>query len=97
MIFAGRTALSGAESPERILYAIDQGAGADWPRLIELERTSDPVRLSVLRSVLTDAEIDHYVFDAGAGNLRQGAIPLRLMVRDDDRELAQRAIAHAGL
>jgi predicted DsbA family dithiol-disulfide isomerase len=24
MIFAGRTALSGAESPERILYAIDK-------------------------------------------------------------------------
>ena len=65
--------------------------------MIELERTSDPVRLSVLRSVLTDAEIDHYVFDVGAGNLWQGAIPLRLMVREQDLELAQRAIAQAGL
>jgi hypothetical protein len=65
--------------------------------MIEIERTSDPVRLSVLRSVLTDAEIDHYVFDAGAGNLWQGAIPLRLMVREEDVELARRAIAEAGL
>jgi hypothetical protein len=64
--------------------------------MIELERTSDPVRLSVLRSILTDAEIDHYVFDAGAGSLLQGAIPLRLMVREEDLELARRAIAEAG-
>jgi hypothetical protein len=51
----------------------------------------------VLRSVLTDAEIDHQVFDEGAGNLWQGAIPLRLMVREEDLELARRAIAEAGL
>ena len=65
--------------------------------MIEIERTMDPVRLSVLRSVLTDADIDHFVFDSGAGNLWQGAIPLRFMVREDDLELAQRAIAEAGL
>jgi hypothetical protein len=65
--------------------------------VIEIERTSDPVRLSVLRSVLTDAEIDHYVFDTGAGNLWQGAIPMRLMVREEDVELARRAIVEAGL
>ena len=62
-----------------------------------LARTSDPVRLSVLRSVLTDAEIDHYVFDAGVGSLWQGAIPMRLMVREEDVELARRAITEAGL
>jgi Putative prokaryotic signal transducing protein len=65
--------------------------------MIELERTSDPVRLSILRSILTDADIEHYVFDTGAGNLWQGAIPQRLMVRDEDIELARRAIAEAGL
>ena len=65
--------------------------------MIEIERTSDPVRLSVLRSVLTDAEIDHFVFDAGAGGILQGAIPVRLMVREEDLELARRAIALAGL
>lgn len=65
--------------------------------MVELERTSDPVRLSVLRSVLTDADIEHFVFDTGAGNLWQGAIPIRLMVRESDIELAERAIAEAGL
>ena len=35
--------------------------------MIELERTLDPVRLSVLRSVLGDADIDHFVFDQGVG------------------------------
>lgn len=65
--------------------------------MVEIERTADPVRLSVLRSVLTDAEIEHFVFDSGAGAILQGAIPVRLMVRDADLELAQRAIAEAGL
>jgi len=65
--------------------------------VIELERTFDPVRLSVLRSVLTDAEIDHYVFEADPGLPWQGAIPARVMVRENDVELARRAIAEAGL
>ena len=65
--------------------------------MIELTRTADPVRLSVLRAALTDAEIDHMVFDAGAGGLLQAAIPVRLMVLDDDLELAQRVIAQLGL
>ena len=65
--------------------------------MVELERTMDPVRLSVLRSVLTDAGIEHFVFDAWAGNLWQGAIPTRLMVHENDIELAKRAVADAGL
>jgi hypothetical protein len=65
--------------------------------MVEIERTLDVVRLSVLRSVLTDAGIEHFVFDAGAGGLWQGAIPSRLMVHDDDLELARRAISQAGL
>ena len=65
--------------------------------MIELERTFDPVRLSVIRSVLTDAEIDHFVFDQGAGNLWQGAIPLRVMVHERDMELAKHALVEAGL
>jgi hypothetical protein len=65
--------------------------------MIEIERTMDPVRLSVLRSVLTDADIEHFVFDAGAGNLWPGAFFTRIMVREDDLELARRAIAEAGL
>jgi hypothetical protein len=65
--------------------------------VVEIERTLDIVRLSVLRSVLDDAGIDHFVFDAGAGALWQGAFPSRLMVHDDDVDLARRAIEQAGL
>jgi hypothetical protein len=65
--------------------------------MVEIERTMDAVRLSVLRSVLADAGIDSFVFDSGAGALWNGAIPTRLMVRDADVELARRAIEQAGL
>lgn len=65
--------------------------------MVEIERTLDPVRLSVLRSVLADAEIEHFVFDAGVGALWQGAFPTRLMVQEADVELARRAIREAGL
>ena len=64
--------------------------------MIELERTMDPVRLSVLRSVLTEAGIGHFVFDVGAGGLWTGAIPMRIMVREDDVELAQHILEQAG-
>ena len=63
--------------------------------MVEIERTLDPVRLSVLRSVLSDAGIETFVFDSGA--LWQGAIPARLMVLDDDADLARHAISQAGL
>lgn len=65
--------------------------------MVELERTSDPIRLSALRSVLLDADIDHVVFDAAAGSILQGVIPFRLMVREDEVELARRALSEAGL
>jgi hypothetical protein len=65
--------------------------------MTEVERVFDPVRLSVLRAVLSDAGIDSFVFDTGAGALFQGAIPSRLMVCEADIELARRAIAQAEL
>jgi hypothetical protein len=65
--------------------------------MVEIERTMDVVRLSVLRSVLTDVGIDTFVFDSGAGGLWRGAIPSRLMVHDHDLELARHAIEQAGL
>jgi hypothetical protein len=65
--------------------------------MVELERTLDPVRLSALRSILTDAGIENFVFDSGAGGLWQGAIPSRLMVREEDLELARFALTQAGL
>lgn len=65
--------------------------------MVEIERTFDPVRLSVLRATLADAGIEAFVFDTGAGGLWQGAIPARVMVRDDDEDLARHALAQAGL
>ncbi|MDB5460307.1 MAG: putative prokaryotic signal transducing protein [Caulobacteraceae bacterium] len=65
--------------------------------MVELERTMDVVRLSVMRSVLSDAGIDSFVFDSAAGGLLTGAIPSRLMVREEDLELARLALKQAGL
>lgn len=65
--------------------------------MVELERTMDIARLSVMRSILTDAGIDSFVFDSGAGSLWQGAIPTRLMVRDEDLEMARFILRQAGL
>ena len=65
--------------------------------MVELERTFDPVRLGALQAVLADCGIDCMVFDSGAGGLWRGAIPCRLMVSDDDLDLARRALAAAGI
>jgi hypothetical protein len=65
--------------------------------MVELERTLDPVRLSVLRSVLADADIGCFVFDQGAGALWNGVIPLRVMVADEDLEMARFVMEQAGL
>jgi hypothetical protein len=51
----------------------------------------------VVRSVLGDAGIEAFLFDSAAGALWSGAIPTRVMVLEDDLELALRAIAQAGL
>jgi hypothetical protein len=65
--------------------------------MTELERVRDPVRLSALRAALADAGIESFVFDAGMGGLFQGVIQARLMVADDDLELARHALKQAGL
>ena len=61
----------------------------------ELLSTSDAVRLSYLRAVLSDAGIETIVLDAGAGSLWGAAIWPRLMVHEDDLAQAQRVIAEA--
>jgi Putative prokaryotic signal transducing protein len=61
----------------------------------ELLSTSDAVRLSFLRAVLTDAGIETVVLDAGAGSLWGAAIWPRLMVDEDDLAQAKRVIAQA--
>jgi hypothetical protein len=63
--------------------------------MVELTTTTDPVRLSFLRSVLDGAGIAAFVADAGAAGLWGAAIPVRIMVDEADLDRAQRLIADA--
>jgi hypothetical protein len=63
--------------------------------MVEIDRTSDPVRLSFLRSMLTEAGIESFVFEPNIGALWPGAFAARLMVADRDGERARQAIAAA--
>jgi hypothetical protein len=63
--------------------------------MIELVKTSNPVRMSYLRAVLKDAGIESAIFDAGAGTLWGTAIVARLMVDEGDLAQARRVIADA--
>ena len=63
--------------------------------MVELVATSDAVRLSWLRAVLSDAGIETQVWDAGAGSLWGSAINQRLMVDEADLAQAKRILAGA--
>jgi hypothetical protein len=63
--------------------------------MVELLKSSNPVRVSFLRAVLTDAGIETFVADSGAASLWGSAIPARLMVDDADLARAKRLIADA--
>lgn len=60
--------------------------------MIELLQSTDPVRLSFLRQALESAGVAAFVSDPGPW---PGALPMRLMVAEDDVELARRAIDEA--
>jgi hypothetical protein len=60
--------------------------------VIELIKTSDPVRLSFLRAVLEEAELHPFVLGASP---YPGVLPSRLMVPDSEVELARRLIVEA--
>ena len=61
--------------------------------MIELLTTSDPVRLSFLRSLLSDAGLQSFVFDSEGP--WPGAIPIRLMVSEDDAAAARKVLDSA--
>ena len=63
--------------------------------MVEVAKTSDPVRFGYLQSALSDAGIDSFAFDTAAGALWPGAIPRRLMVEDRDAWRARQVIRHA--
>lgn len=63
--------------------------------MVEVAKTSDPVRLGYLQCALSEAGIDSVAFDTAAGALWPGAIPRRLMVEDRDAWRARRIIETA--
>lgn len=63
--------------------------------MVEVAKTSDPVRLGYLQSALFDAGIESFAFDTAAGALWPGAIPRRLMVEDRDAWRARQIIHDA--
>ena len=64
----------------------------------ELIRTNDPVRLSFLSALLADAGIEAVVLDTHTSILEGsiGALPRRLMVREEDALRAARILEGAG-
>lgn len=63
--------------------------------MVEIERTSDPVRLSFLKSMLDAAGVQSFVFEPNVGGLWPGAVAARLMVAKLDEAMARRAIEAA--
>lgn len=66
--------------------------------MVELLRTNDMVRLSWLRALLVDANIETVVLDTHVSVVEGSimAIPRRLMVDDDDIANARRVLDDAG-
>ncbi len=64
----------------------------------ELVRTNDLVRLSWLQALLADARIEAVILDAHTSIIEGsiGAIPRRLMVREEDHRRARSVLAEAG-
>jgi hypothetical protein len=60
--------------------------------------TSDPVRISFLQALLSDAGIPCVVLDAHISALEGGiaAFPRRLAVTDDDHAAARRVLRESG-
>lgn len=67
--------------------------------MIEILRSNDPVLISLVESLLSEADIGFFVADgfisAVEGSI--GAFPRRVMVVDGDEQTARRILADAGL
>ena len=64
----------------------------------ELVRTNNPVLLSWLQSLLRQEGIESFIFDSHMSALEgsANAIARRLMVIDDDYDMARETMAEAG-
>lgn len=64
--------------------------------MIALLTTTDAVKLSAVRAVLTEAGIDSDVFDTAAGALWRAIIPMRVMIDEASLPAAKWALKRAG-
>ena len=75
-------------------------ARSDWKTdLIELVRTNDIVLISLIESLLRQAEIEHIVLDQHTSILEGsiGAIQMRIMVIKEEANAARRLMKEADL
>lgn len=65
----------------------------------ELVRTNDPVLISLLESLLSEAGINHFVADGNMSILEGslGMLPRRILVDSEQAKMARRLICDAGL
>jgi hypothetical protein len=61
--------------------------------MIAILETADPVRLHFLKGLLEEAGLQVFLFEAATP--WPGAFPARLMVPEDEADLARRLIAQA--
>jgi hypothetical protein len=68
-------------------------------RMIELMRSNDPVLISFVGALLTDAEIEHFVADEHMSILDGsiGALPRRVMIDKERLDQARRLLRDADL
>jgi hypothetical protein len=64
--------------------------------LIALMTTTDAVKLSAARALLTGDGVESAVFDSAAGNLWRAIIPQRLMIAEADLAQARMVLHAAG-
>ena len=64
--------------------------------MVVLLATKDPVKLSAIKAVLARAGVGFQVFDSAIGDLLSAAIPVRLMVAENEMEAARTALWQAG-
>ncbi len=64
-----------------------------------LVTTTDPVLLSYVETLLTDAEIGHFVADRHVSSVEAWttAFPVRVLISDDDFDAAVGVLSDAGL
>ena len=83
--------------PGQVKFANESRREAAEPRMKELFRTNDVVRLSWAQALLGDAGIDSLILDHHTSLIEGsiGAIPRRLMVAERDHGRARALIAAA--